>query len=364
VGQYVSHGNLLTLRDYELEARKVLDPSIWAYFFGGAGDEVTLKANALDWQQIELRPRVLRSMTGGHTEMRLFGKTYPSPLLLAPMAYQLLAHPHAESGMAMAAASQGVGMVLSCQSSQTLEVVAKHSVSEFNRGPLWFQLYWQPDPAINASLLQRAEQAGYEAIVLTVDAPVQGVRDSEIRLRFKLPAHVRAANLPNEQTHLNPPKGVFDHWMPQAPNWKDIERLCQQTSLPVLLKGITHPDDAKISIDKGARGLIVSNHGGRVLDTMPSTASILPEIVKVVANQVPVLVDGGLRRGTDVFKALALGATAVLLGRPALQGLTCGGAQGVAHVLRLFCDEFESTMALCGCPHLCDIDLSNLDTKF
>lgn len=354
---------LATLRDYERQAQKTIDPATWAYFNGGAGDEITLHANSDAWQKMQLRPRVLRSLAQGHTRISLFEQTCPSPLLIAPMAFACLAHAHAESGMAMAAAAQGVGMVLSSQSSETLEAVASRYLSETSRGPLWFQLYWQACEKENASLIERAESAGYQAIVLTVDAPIQGVRDAEIRAGFKLPAGVRAVNLPYGKCSTPHAQSVFGHWMPQAPSWQHVRQLCQMTRLPVLLKGITHPKDAELALQHGVSGIVVSNHGGRVLDTTPSTASVLPEVLSAVQNQVPVLVDGGIRRGADIFKALALGAEAVLLGRPALYGLACHGAQGVSHVLRLMLDEFEACMALCGCEQLSDIETAHVQTR-
>ena len=353
---------LATLRDYERQAQQTLDPATWAYFNGGAGDEITLRANAEAWQHMQLRPRVLRSLAQGHTRISLVEQTCPSPLLIAPMAFQCLAHAHAESGMAMAAA-QGVGMVLSSQSSETLEAVASRYLGEASRGPLWFQQYWQACENANANLLERAESAGYQTIVLTVDAPIQGVRDAEIRAGFKLPAGVRAVNLPYGKCSTPHAQSVFGHWMPQAASWQHVKQLCQMTRLPVLLKGITHPKDAELALKHGASGIVVSNHGGRVLDTTPSTASVLPEVLSAVQKQVPVLVDGGIRRGTDIFKALALGAEAVLLGRPALYGLACHGAQGVAHVLRLMLDEFEACMALCGCEQVSDIDTAYVKTR-
>jgi 4-hydroxymandelate oxidase len=275
------------------------------------------------------------------------------------MAYQHLAHPHGEMATALAAAALGAGLVLSTQSSTPLEDVARLVLADPDRGPLWFQLYLQADRGFTRELVQRAEAAGYEALVLTVDAPVQGVRDRERRTAFQLPPDISAVNLrglraPETRVLLPGQSALFDDLLTHAPTWDDVAWLRQQTRLPVLLKGISHPDDARQAVRCGAAGLIVSNHGGRTLDTVPATAQLLPAIVQAVGGDLPVLVDGGLRRGTDVLKAIALGASAVLVGRPVLHGLTNAGATGVAHVIRLLRDELEMAMALTGCRTLAE----------
>lgn len=338
-----------TLADHEQRARELLDPAAWAYLFGGAADEITLRANQQAWQDLRLRPRVLQPLAGGHTRVDLLGRTLAHPILVAPMAYQRLAHPQGELASALAAAVLGAGVVLSTQASVLLEEVAPLVQGEPARGPLWFQLYLQPERDRTLALVRRAEAAGFEALVLTVDAPVQGPRDRERRAGFVLPPGIAAVNLLPSHPAADVRGGLFDTLLRTSPTWDDLAWLRGQTALPILLKGITHPDDARLGIEHGATGLIVSNHGGRTLDTMPSTAALLPAVVAVAGGQVPVLVDGGIRRGTDVFKALALGASAVLVGRPVLHGLTTGGANGVAHVLRLLIDELEIAMALCGC---------------
>ncbi|MCZ8014642.1 MAG: alpha-hydroxy acid oxidase [Limnobacter sp.] len=352
-----------TLSDHENSAQQTLPAAHWAYLFGGAADELTLRKNTTAWQHIELLPRVLRSVQGGHTRIQLFGREYAHPILVAPMAYQQLAHPAGELATALAAAALEAGFVCSTQASTSLENIAELYLPEQGRGPLWFQLYMQHEREFTLELVQRAEQAGYEALVLTVDAPVSGVRDRERQHSFALPAGIEAVNLKHQPLHAPTPFSksgsvLFDHHMAHAPTWTDVDWLASHTRLPVILKGITHPADATSAIEHGAQGLIVSNHGGRVLDTMPATATVLPSIVKAVHDRVPVLVDGGLRRGSDVFKAVALGATAVLVGRPVLHGLVNQGAQGVAHVLRLLRDELEITMALCGCATLAQVDES------
>jgi len=350
---------LVTQADHEQHARTQLDDNAWAYFSGGAADEISLRANRSAWDALPLWPRMLRPLAGGHTRVPLLGRTLAHPVLLAPVAFQRLAHPDGELAMAYAAAALGAGVVLSTQASVSLESVAQAVLPDPGRGPLWFQLYLQPDRGFTQALVQRAEAAGYEALVLTVDAPTSGVRDRERRAGFRLPSGVGPVNLAGLQTPASPPlspgqSALFDGLLHHAPTWDDIAWLQSITRLPVLLKGVLHPADARQAVSVGAAGLIVSNHGGRTLDTAPATATALPRVVQAVGGAVPVLVDGGIRRGTDVLKAMALGASAVLVGRPAVWGLANAGAAGVAHVLRLLRDELEVAMALTGCATLAE----------
>lgn len=348
---------IVTLDDHERHARTRLDDNAWAYFAGGAGDEITVRANRTAWETMHLRTRVLRDLRGGHTHVRLLGRTLAHPILLAPVAFQRMAHADGEIASAIAAAMQGAGMVLSSQASVPLESVAKAYQGEATRGPLWFQLYFQHDRVFTLDLVRRAEQAGYEALVVTVDAPCSGVRDRERRAAFALPPGISAVNLsglpPPVTVTLEPGQSrMFDGLLRHAPTWDDIAWLRNQTHLPLLLKGITHPDDAAMAKQAGVAGLIVSNHGGRTLDTMPATAALLPPMRQTLGDDYPLLVDGGIRRGTDVLKAIALGANAVLIGRPYVFGLANAGAMGVSHVLRLLRDELDIAMALCGCRTL------------
>lgn len=354
---------LVCLLDHEQHAQTLLPETVWAYFNGGAADETTLRANALAWQTLELLPRVLRPLAGGHTRVPLLGRTLAHPILVAPMAYQSLAHPQGEHATALAAAALGAGLVVSTQASTRLEDVARTYLPDADRGPLWFQLYLQPDRGFTRELVQRAAAAGYEALVLTVDAPVQGVRDRERRAGFHTPAGVTAVNLIGMNAPAAAPlqpgqSALFDGLLTHAPTWTDVAWLRSITHLPVLLKGVTHPADAVEAVRCGAAGVIVSNHGGRTLDTVPATARLLPRVVQAIQGNVPVLVDGGIRRGTDVLKAMALGASSVLVGRPILHGLTNAGATGVAHVIRLLRDELEIAMALTGCRTLDDAHLT------
>lgn len=351
---------VVSLPGHEAHARQVLDANAWAYFAGGAADEQTLRANPAAWEALTLHPRILRPVAGGHTRVSLLGRTLAHPILLAPVAFQRMAHPDGEIGSAVAASAQQAGLVLSTQASTPLETVADAVRDDAGRGPLWFQLYLQHDRGFNLELIRRAEAAGYEALVLTVDAPSSGARDRERAVGFQLPPGIGAVNLarlpPRPLRELGPGQsGLFDDILHDAPGWDDVTWLQANTRLPVILKGVLHPDDAREAARLKVGGIIVSNHGGRTLDTLSPTARALPAIVDAVDGHLPVLVDGGIRRGTDVLKAMALGASAVLIGRPYIFGLANAGALGVAHVIRLLRDELEIAMALCGCRTLQDI---------
>ena len=359
---------VVTLDDHETRARTTLDANAWAYLAGGAANELTVRANADAWHDLQLLPRVLRPLAGGHTRGTLLGRELAHPILLAPVAYQRLAHPDGEIASALAASALQAGLVLSTQASTPLEDVARAFGNDPARGPLWFQLYLQPDRGFNRELVQRVEAAGYEALVLTVDAPCHGARDRERRAGFHLPPGIGAVNLKGlgapATTALRPGQSaLFDGLLTHAPTWADVAWLQSVTRLPVLLKGILHPDDARQAVALQAGGVIVSNHGGRTLDTAVATARALPRVAEAVHGELPVLVDGGIRRGTDLLKAMALGASAVLIGRPFVFGLANAGAHGVAHVLRLLRDELEIAMALAGCRTLADASPACLWTE-
>ncbi|HEY1092665.1 MAG TPA: alpha-hydroxy acid oxidase [Burkholderiaceae bacterium] len=343
------------LADFEVHARARVDAAAWAYLNGGAADEITLRANRAAWDALRLQPRVLRDLSGGHTRVQLLGRELQQPILLAPIAYQKLFHADAELAVAHAAAAQGAGLILSAQASVAMEAVAAPMQAEATAGPLWFQLYWRDDRDFMRALLTRIEAAGYQALVLTVDAPVHGARDRERRIGFKLPPEIRAVNLGGRKKPLDLQPGqsaLFDGLMPRAATWGQVDWLRANSRLPLLLKGVAHPDDAREALARGASGFIVSNHGGRTLDTLPATAELLPRLREQLGPEVTLLVDGGIRRGTDVLKAMALGANAVLLGRPYVHALAAAGAHGVAHALRLLRDELEIAMALSGCKTL------------
>ncbi|MFO1278371.1 MAG: alpha-hydroxy acid oxidase [Burkholderiaceae bacterium] len=359
---------VVTLDDHETRARTTLDANAWAYLAGGAANELTVRANADAWHDLQLLPRVLRPLASGHTRVTLLGRDLAHPILLAPVAFQRLAHPDGEIASALAASALQAGLVLSAQSSTPLEDVARAFGNDPARGPLWFQLYLQPDRGFNRELVQRVEAAGYEALVLTVDAPCHGARDRERRAGFRLPPGIGAVNLKGMGAPTTTPlpsgqSALFDDLLAHAPTWDDVAWLQSVTRLPVLLKGILHPDDARQAVALQAGGVIVSNHGGRTLDTAVATARALPRVAEAVHGELPVLVDGGIRRGTDLLKAMALGASAVLIGRPFVFGLANAGAHGVAHVLRLLRDELEIAMALAGCRTLADASPACLWTE-
>lgn len=348
------------LRDFESQAFRTLPAAHWAYLHGSAADGDTACANQQDWQDLRLWPRVLNDLRPGahlNTACTVAGRPMAHPVFLAPVAFQHLAHPDGERATALAAATQGAGMVLSSQSSTPMEAVAEIFAGEPDAGPLWFQLYWQGDLTRSLTLVQRARACGFQAVVLTVDAPVHGVRDAERRSGFALPSGIRAVNLaPNANQSL----GTL---LEQAVRWGDVAALqaaCTDLGLPLWLKGVLHPADAARAAALGVAGLIVSNHGGRTLDTAVSTAWALPRVRAAVPPGFALLVDGGIRRGTDVFKALALGANAVLVGRPQVHALACGGALGVARMIRLLRDELSAALALCACACIADIHISHL----
>lgn len=338
--------DIVSAADYERYARDHMSDQAWAYLQGGAADELTIAANLRAWQKKTVWPRPLAEVSGGHTHCTLFGDTLAHPVILAPVATQRLFHPQGELASTLAAGVMGGVATVSTQASISLEDIASQA-----QGPLWFQLYWQGSRDATLALIKRAEAAGYRALVFTVDAPISGIRNREQRSGFSVPADVAQVNvaplaLPALQENMSP---VFDGLMTLAPLWQDIEWLVKQTQLPILLKGIMHVDDAAKALTSGAAGIVVSNHGGRVLDSVPSTFSVLPDIVATVGGAIPILVDGGIRRGTDIIKARALGATAVMIGRPYIHALATAGALGVAHLLRLLREELEIGMALTGC---------------
>lgn len=349
--------DVVALADYERLAPEHLSAQAAAYLLGGAADEVTLRDNNAAFQRLRLRPRVLRELAGGDTRLTLFGQALEHPILLAPVAHQRLVHPQGELATVTAAAAVNAAMIVSTQASVMLEDIAGLAQT-----PLWFQLYLQRDRGFTRELVRRAEDAGYRALVLTVDAPVNGVRNREQRAGFALPPGVESVNLRGARplpvaVAAAGESAVFGSGLLEAAaTWKDIAWLRSETKLPLVLKGVLTPEDAVMGTEAGADGIFVSNHGGRTLDTLPATIDALPAIADAVAGRVPLILDGGIRRGTDVLKAIALGATAVAVGRPCVLGLAVAGALGVAHVLHILRSEFEVAMALTGCRTLADID--------
>lgn len=346
---------LLNLREFETAASTRLPRMVFDYYAGGAGDEVTLRAAHDAWDAVAIRYRVLRDVSQRSLATKVLGDDLGFPLMVAPMAFQRLAHPDGEVATAHAAAATGAGMVLSTLATSSIE-----EVRAAGSGPLWFQLYIYRDRAASRALVERAERAGCTALVLTVDSPMLGRRERDARNGFHVSADFTVPNLtgdPRAALAAAAAHGgdgsalarfVEAHW-DSSISWRDVEWLRSVTTLPVFVKGIVRGDDAALALEHGAAGVIVSNHGGRQLDTAVSSAHALPEVADAMAGRGALLVDGGIRRGTDIVKALALGANAVLLGRPVLWGLAVGGADGVRRVLELLRDEFDLALALTGC---------------
>lgn len=351
--------DVVAAADYERHARARVGAATWAYVDGAAADGLTAAANLAAWRGLRLLPRALAPMRGANTAVALFGQALPHPLILAPVAAHGLVHAEAEAATRTGAAATGALMVASAEASLPLDRIAGAA-----SGPLWLQLCLQPRRGDTLRLIRRAEEAGCAALVITIDAPVSGLRNDEQRAGFRMPEGLTTPNLAGMAAapvrHLPGRGPAFLGLMDAAPGWEDIRWLKTVTRLPILPKGIMSADDAERAIRCGADGIIVSNHGGRVLDTLPATALALAPIAKTVAGRVPVLCDGGIRRGTDALKALALGADAVLIGRPQVHALTVAGAAGVAHLLALLRHELEVAMALTGRRCLEDIDESVL----
>ncbi len=347
----------VSIAEYGRLAAARLPVMTYDYFASGADDEVTLRRNREAFERLALRPRVLRGVGVPDTSVEVFGRRHPLPLIVAPTAFARLAHPDGEIAVARACAAAGVTQTLSTLSTYSLEAVV-----EAGGGPRWFQVYVFRDRALTRSLVERAEAAGYESLVLTVDAPVLGSRERDVRNRFVLPEGMYPANLVPEEGQEVRPAGeesglarYFTSRIDPALTWDDVDWLRSVSRLPVLVKGVVRGDDARLAVSHGAAGIIVSNHGGRQLDSAPATIDVLREVVEAVAGRVPVLLDGGVRRGTDIVKAVALGAAAVLIGRPVLWGLAVDGEAGVARVLALLHEEFARAMALCGCGSVAGI---------
>lgn len=349
--------DLVAAVDYERHARDHLDENAWEYLCGGAGDEITLQENSKAFDSLRLKGRVLTDVAGGSTQLQLLGEEHAHPVFLAPVAYQKLFHPDGESATALGADAMQACMAVSSLASMRIEDLPRATQSS-----RWFQLYFQARREGTLELVRRAEAAGFSALLVTVDAPLAGIRNREQRAGFALPSGISAVNIrqaaPDGAVQGN--SQVFDALMANAPGWKDIEWLVTNTKLPVIIKGILDADDALRSLDHGVAGIVVSNHGGRILDTLPATLDALPLIAQALQGRAPILLDGGIRRGSDVFKALALGADAVMLGRPYIHALATAGALGVAHLLRTLREELEVTMALSGCRSLQDINAGHL----
>lgn len=326
-----------------------LDPVYRDFYEGGAGRETALADNEAAFRRLALLPRVLRGSGPATTAVDLPGAPGALPVVVAPTAFHRLAHPAGEPATARAAAAAGAVMVTSMASTTAVGEVAAAARSVRPTAPVWFQLYLQPEERVIRELVRRAEAAGCTALVVTADSPVFGRRPRDDRNGFHdLPPGHAAENM--RGLPGGPPGGTRPIAMSPALSWADLRALRAMTALPVLVKGVLHPADARIAVDEGAAGVIVSNHGGRQLDAAPASLDALPAVADAVAGRVPVLLDGGVRSGADVATALALGATAVGVGRPVLWGLAAEGERGVARVLEALRDETAHVLTLCGAP--------------
>ncbi len=339
--------------DIQKLVKERLDSATFDFYYGGAADEITLKENETAYQKLKLLPKVLTGVAEANTTQNIFGESFDTPFIIAPMAFQKLCHPQGELETAQGAALAGAHMIVSTYTTMPLQEIA----AVLPRKP-WFQLYILKERALTKEIVQTVESLGYSALVLTVDAPIYGKRERELKnplcMDISIPdiEHIIKKTFPELQ--LNSAKQLSAFLDPTI-SWDDLAWLKSITKLPIILKGILREDDAKIAMSNGVSGIIVSNHGGRQLDTTPATISVLPRIAEVVDQEIELFIDGGIRRGSDVFKALALGAKAVVIGRPVIWGLANEGRMGVYKVFNTLLEEFKSTMILCGCSKTADI---------
>jgi 4-hydroxymandelate oxidase len=348
----------LNVDDYEREAERLLDPGVFGYFAGGAGDEQTLRDNAEAFSRWQLRPRVLVDVGEVTTSATVLGSEVSMPLLVAPTAFQGLAHPGGELATTRAAAGAGTVM---CQS--TLSSATPGELRAAAPGAkLWFQLYCSRDRGFTEELLAAVGEAGFEAVVLTVDVPAVGRRERDLRAAFALPDELPIPNIPGALQRRDFHAAISKVVDPTL-TWRDIEWLREQSRLPLLLKGILSSEDALLAAEHGVDGVIVSNHGGRQLDGVAASLDALPAIAEVVDGRLEVLLDGGVRRGTDVLKALALGARAVLAGRAVVWGLAAGGEQGARDVLDLLRAEIALGLTHLGCRSPAEVTRAHVRAK-
>jgi len=337
---------LVSLRDVETAARRTLDPAIYDYFAGGAEDEWTLRHNESAFARFGLLPRVLRGAGRCDLNVTVLGCRISLPVLVSPTAFHCLAHADGERATARAVAVAGTIMIVSMASTVAIEEVAAAARKASADSILWFQLYLQPDLDFTESIVRRAEAVGCSALVVTVDSPAFGRRERDLRNGFQdLPPHLCCENLRDPREAGRVRKITFS---PEI-GWRHIDWLRKVTKLKLVLKGVANPLDARTALEHGIDALFVSNHGGRQLDTVPASLDLLPPIAAAVAGEVPLFLDGGVRRGTDIVKALALGASAVAIGRPIVWGLALAGEQGASQVLEMLRSELDVALTLCGC---------------
>jgi isopentenyl diphosphate isomerase/L-lactate dehydrogenase-like FMN-dependent dehydrogenase len=341
---------VINVTDFEQAAEGLLEAGPLAYFAGGAGDERTLRRNVEAFADWELLPRVLVDVSDVDPSVELFGSRLEMPLVVAPVAFQRLAHPDGEEAMARAVGAAGTALCVSTFASATPAAVAAAAPE----AKLWFQLYSFRDRAVTEALLAEAVESGYEAVALTVDAPFAGRRERDVRTGFEVDVAAPAMQAALGSDRPATTEEVFQ-LVDAALDWDALAGLCEGCELPVLVKGVIAPADAELALEAGVGGIVVSNHGGRQLDGVPATIDALPAVADVVAGRVPVLVDGGIRRGTDALVALALGADAVQVGRPALWGLAVDGEAGARRVLEILSEEIALGLALLGCPTPADV---------
>ena len=354
--QNISEGEYFPVSFDALEdhAQKQLADGEFGYIRSGAGGEETLRKNTASFSKLSIVPRFLSDVSNIDTSITLFGRTYPQPFLFSPVGMLKLAHEDAEIAASKAAATYGIPYIQSTVSSYSIEDIQKAT----GTSPKWFQLYWSNNKEVSYNMVKRAEDAGYEAIVLTVDTVMLGWRESDLRNQFSpLKLGLGKANYETDEVFLSSLpnddvetiiQGIADNIHHPSLNWNDVLELKQRTSLPILVKGLLHPADALLAIEHGIDGIIVSNHGGRQLDGVIASIDALPAVVAAVNGQIPVLLDSGIRRGSDIIKALALGADAVCIGRPYVYGLAAGGQSGVERVIDAFIQETKVSMGLTG----------------
>jgi isopentenyl diphosphate isomerase/L-lactate dehydrogenase-like FMN-dependent dehydrogenase len=344
----------VNIAELEALASDKLDAGPHGYFAGGAGDERTLRRNAEAFAEWELWPRVLVDVSEVDTGVEVMGTRIELPVLIAPVAFQKLAHPEGEVAMARAAEAAGTVMCLS-----TIATCGPTEVTEgCGGGRKWMQLYCFRDRSITRALLDEAVEAGHEAVLLTVDAPYAGKRERDFRTGFEVPAEITAPAVKKASGGRDLTVAEVFGLVDPSLDWDDLAELADESELPVLVKGLERADDAELAVENGAAGIVVSNHGGRQLDNAPATIDALPEVVDAVGGRVPVLMDGGIRRGTDVAVALALGADAVLAGRPGLWGLAADGQRGAERALAILRVELRLALALLGCPSASELERS------
>ena len=352
---------------FEPLARKRLSLMAYDYVRSGGADEITMRENRAGFERLQLSPSVLLDVSQIDTRVELFGSEMESPIMLAPVAYHRLYHPEGEIGTARGANAAGAGFVISTFTTTAIDEIARNT-----QRPIWFQLYVLRNREFTKDMVQRAVASGCKAVCLTVDTPVLGNRYGQ--LSFGLPKELECVHISGlalkgpvagqaNQGHKTQRAGIYDMLFDPSFNWNDLEWLRSVAGVPVIVKGVLSAEDGRRAVERGADGVIVSNHGGRNLDTVPATIDALPRVVEAVAGRIPVMLDSGIRRGTDVLMALALGAKAVFIGRPYVYGLAVGGAKGVERVISILRDELERAMALTGRRSIAEIDASVLWRK-